>query len=278
MLQPPPDTDVCKAKPFLRWTGSKSWLVKEHITKFLPKKFNDYHEPFLGGGAVFFHIRPQKNVYLSDLNSDLITTYVQIRDNVEKVIEALRLYRNTEEDYYQIRAMTNKTDHCKAARFIYLNRTSFNGIYRVNDKGQYNVPYGKREAVDILTADNLRSVSEILKGKNIFCESFTAIKKTVSKNDLVYLDPPYTVAHENNGFIEYNSKLFSWDDQHKLAELLNYLNKIGAQFILSNAEHLAIRKLFKGLGDFYSLSRYSKVGGRNKTRGVFNEVIITNIK
>jgi DNA adenine methylase len=193
------------------------------------------------------------------------------------VISGLRRLRNTEDDYYDIRAMNPILPYKQAARFIYLNRTSFNGIYRVNDKGKYNVPYGWRSAVDVVTADNLRIASKALQDANLFCDTFDSLRQRVSKNDLVYLDPPYTVAHEHNGFIEYNSKLFSWQDQHRLAKLLEHLNLRGVKYILSNAEHVAIRSLFKGLGTFHSLSRYSKVGGRNKTRGIFNEVVITNI-
>lgn len=268
---------VLKAKPFLRWTGSKNWLVKDNLTQFLPVNYNNYHEPFLGGGAVFFYLAPTKDVFLSDANEDLINTYIQLRDNVENVIKCLKRLINTEEEYYKVRAMNCREAHTKAARFIYLNRTSFNGIYRVNDKGKYNVPYGRRINVDIATSDNLRKVSLALKGKNISCSCFKNILKNVSEGDLIYLDPPYTVAHENNGFIEYNSKLFSWNDQEKLAVLVKELDRRGVYFILSNAEHLEIRKLYKGLGKIQSISRYSKVGGRNKTRGIFNEIVISNV-
>jgi DNA adenine methylase len=266
-----------KISPFLRWTGSKSWFVKNEIEKYLPARFNNYHEPFLGGGAVFFHLRPKNNVFLSDLNEELINTYIQIRDNIDGVLNNLKKHKNNEEDYYQIRSMRCRTDHSRAARFIYLNRTSFNGIYRVNPSGLYNVPYGKRINVDVVTEEKLRAVSKLLKGTNLRTTEFSSVLKNVKKNDLVYLDPPYTVAHENNGFIEYNSKLFSWDDQRRLAEIAAEISERGAFFILSNAEHKAIRDLYVEVGEIRSLSRYSKVGGRNKTRGLFRELIVTNI-
>ena len=156
-----------KTSPFLRWTGSKKWLVELGIDKYLPEKFNNYHEPFLGGGALFFHLNPKKTSYLSDINGELINTYRQIRDNVEAVIKQLKRFKNSEDDYYKVRSQNCLTQHTKAARFIYLNRTSFNGIYRVNSSGLYNVPYGQRENVDIVTEDNLRSVSIRLQGTKL---------------------------------------------------------------------------------------------------------------
>ncbi|HEY6976417.1 MAG TPA: Dam family site-specific DNA-(adenine-N6)-methyltransferase [Chitinophagaceae bacterium] len=269
--------DIKKPKPFLRWTGSKSWLVKNILEKYLPNDYNNYHEPFLGGAAVFFHLLPKKNVFLYDLNEDLINTYLQLKDNIDEVIQQLKKYHNSKEEYYQARKSGCSDDISKAAKFIYLNRTSFNGIYRVNNLGLYNVPYGKRKNVDIVTEENLRLVNKALQGTNICCSDFSHTLLHVRERDLVYLDPPYTVAHENNGFIEYNSKLFSWDDQKKLSELIKEIDNRGAFFILSNAEHIEIRKLYAGVGKIESVSRYSKVGGRNKTRGIFNEIIITNV-
>jgi DNA adenine methylase len=264
-------------KPFLRWTGSKSWLVKEHLRDYIPTEYNNYHEPFLGAGSVFFHLAPTNQSYLTDVNEELINTYLQIRDNLENVIESLRGFINTEQEYYKIRSSIPSEDYQRAARFIYLNRTSFNGIYRVNNNGIYNVPYGKRVKVDVVTEVNLKAVSKALQNKVIECADFTSLLNNVKSGDLVYLDPPYTIAHENNGFIEYNRKLFSWDDQKKLSLLVRKLDEIGIHFILSNAEHIEIRNLYMNVGKIKSVSRYSKVGGRNKTRGIFNEVIISNL-
>ncbi len=269
--------EIEKATPFLRWTGSKSWFVKDEIQKFLTVDFTNYHELFLGGGAVFFHLAPENQSYLYDLNEELINTYIQIRDNLDSVVSALKDLKNSEEDYYRIRARKCRTDHTRAARFIYLNRTSFNGIYRVNSLGLYNVPYGKRKSVDIVTEDNLRAVQEVLTDVEIVNTDFADSLENIRENDLVYIDPPYTVAHQNNGFIEYNSKLFSWEDQERLLNVVRAIDDMGAYFILSNAEHYSIRDLYRGVGQIHTASRYSKVGGRNKTRGMFNEVIITNI-
>ncbi len=267
-----------RAKPFLRWTGSKSWLVRNGLESFIPDKFNNYHENFLGGGSVFFALNPKNNVYLYDTNKELIETYQQIRDNLELVIRSLKKLKNTEEDYYRIRNTKYLKPHTRAARFIYLNRCSFNGIYRVNSNGLYNVPYGKRKNVDIITRDNLEAVSSRLKNTIISSLDFDNTIDNINEGDLVFLDPPYTVAHENNGFIEYNQKLFSWDDQKRLKDYVLKVQNKGAFFILTNASHNSIRELYDGVGSIIKKSRYSQVGGRNKTRGVFNELIITNIK
>lgn len=266
--------------PFLRWTGSKRWFI-DHINRFLPSKFNNYHEPFLGGGAVFFFLKNNstenaRKYFLSDSNEELINCYMQLRDNSGWVIKWLKGYVNSELDYYRIRGTEPKSDSERAARFIYLNRTSFNGIYRVNSFGKYNVPYGSRPKVDFITEDLLRGVSLFLREVAVSSYSFEKSIEKIKKNDLVFIDPPYTVAHENNGFIEYNQKLFSWEDQIRLREYINQVVKKQAFFILTNASHSSITELYSNIGIVEKLSRLSKVGGRNKTRGIFNEVVIYN--
>tara|TARA_R110002051_G_scaffold50069_1_gene97231 strand:- start:4815 stop:5657 length:843 start_codon:yes stop_codon:yes gene_type:complete len=265
-----------KIKPFLRWTGSKNWLVKNDLINYLPTNFNNYHECFLGGGAVFFSLNTEKKVFLYDINKDLIEVYTEIRDNVELIIKTLKKLKNSEEEYYRIRKARALKPHTRAAKFIYLNKCSFNGIYRVNSSGGYNVPYGKRKNVDIVCEDNLRKVSHLLQNVTIKAVDFKETLKEVKKGDLVFLDPPYTVAHENNGFIEYNQKLFSWNDQEKLKEFTQAIDDKGAYFILTNASHKSILELYKNTGKIFKKSRYSKVGGRNKTRGMYNELIICN--
>jgi DNA adenine methylase len=266
---------------FLRWTGSKRWLIKDYITRFLPEKFNNYHEPFLGGGSMFFFVKQtmhneRRKFFLSDTNEDLINVYTQLRDNSEEVIKHLKRFKNTKEDYYKIRDYKPKTDARKAARFIYLNRTSFNGIYRVNANGIYNVPYGYRPNVDFVTEDLLQNVGILLQESILSTNSFDQSLLSVKKGDLVFLDPPYTVAHENNGFIEYNQKLFSWGDQEKLKQMIELIIRKKAFFILTNASHSSIETLYKDIAQLTVLSRPSIVGGRIKTRSVYNELIIHN--
>lgn len=267
--------------PFLRWTGSKRWFVKEHIASFLPREFNNYHEPFLGGGAVFFHIlnnsKVDRQYFLSDINPELINAYIQIRDQPEAVIGELRSLHNSKEEYYNIRAWRPRRNEKRAAKFIYQNRTSFNGIYRVNNKGVYNVPYGYRTNVDIVTEELLINVSKALFNVSIQSVPFEETIEAIQKNDLVFIDPPYTVAHENNGFIEYNQKLFSWEDQVQLKDYILRVIEKEAYFMLTNASHQSIRDLYNDIGKLKKLSRLSKVGGRVKTRALYNELLIHNI-
>ncbi|BAO55012.1 DNA adenine methylase [Nonlabens marinus S1-08] len=244
----------------------------------MPKSYNNYHECFLGSGAVFFSLTPKKVSFLSDSNTELIETYLQIRDNLDQVINSLKKLKNTEIDYYNIRAKKYRTPHTRAAKFIYLNRCSFNGIYRVNNRGTYNVPYGKRSNVDILTLPNLKQVSLALKKTIIKSCDFNESIDSINEGDLVFLDPPYTIAHENNGFIEYNQKLFSWDDQLALKEFCMRINELGAYFILTNAYHKSILDLYEGLGEKAKVSRLSQVGGRNKTRRTYNELVVYNTR
>ncbi|MBI4930397.1 MAG: Dam family site-specific DNA-(adenine-N6)-methyltransferase [Bacteroidetes bacterium] len=248
-----------KAKPFLRWAGGKRRLLKE-IENYIPEKFNDYHEPFLGGGSVFFHLSPTNKCYLSDLNKDLINTYIQIRDNVDKVITGLEEYKNTKRFYYEVRK-NNETGKIKqAVRFIYLNRTSFNGIYRVNRDGKYNVPYGYRKKINVVDKETLLIASERLQGVILKHQDFGKSLAKVKEGDLVFLDPPYTVAHENNGFIAYNQKIFSWQDQVRLKEVVTILERRGVYFIVTNAYHQCIKDLYNNIGGSDRLERFSVVG------------------
>ncbi|MGA1978410.1 MAG: Dam family site-specific DNA-(adenine-N6)-methyltransferase [Bacteroidales bacterium] len=262
-------------EPFLRWAGGKTWL-KKIINNYLPETFHDYHEPFLGGGSIFFHINQRGINYLSDFNKDLIFTYTRVRDDVEEVINFLKQFKNTEKDYYKIRGTIFDNPNQIAAQFIYLNMTSFNGIYRVNREGKYNVPYGHRYTIDFIQEDNLRLASKKLIGTSIKHMDFGEAIRFVKKNDFVFLDPPYTVAHSNNGFIGYNQRLFSLDDQYRLADNLRLLNNIGAKFILTNAFHERIEEIYEGTGNFISLERMSLIGGKGATRQNIKEYLIKN--
>jgi DNA adenine methylase len=268
-------------QPFLRWTGSKRWLLKNGIEDLLPKEINNYHEPFLGGGAMFFHLKSSSKYnidkfHISDFNSELVNTYLQLRDNPNGVIELLKGFKNTSEDYYIIRGHEPQDMIESAARFIFLNRTSFNGIYRVNSQGIYNVPYGKRKNVDIVTQNLLLNTSLLLQNVNIDCKDFQFNQNNLQENDFVFMDPPYSVAHENNGFIMYNQKLFSWDDQIRLRDFALELSQKKVNFIITNAYHSSISDLYKNVGKMRKISRYSQIGGKIERRGNFNEMIISN--
>ncbi len=263
-------------KPFLRWAGGKRWLLKD-LHNYLPTDgFNQYHELFLGGGAVFFHLQPDTNTYLNDFNSELIDTYECLRDDVDIIIKELKGFKNNKEDYYKIRIKKFRNQSKRAARFIYLNQTSFNGIYRVNLNGEYNVPFGYRTK-DFLEEDNLRLASAALKNAKFSSSDFAECIDNIQKNDLVFLDPPYTVAHNNNGFIKYNQKLFSLDDQYRLSNIVQNIREIGAYYILTNASHDKIRGIFGSKDQILQVNRASLIGGKNAKRGNFSELVITNI-
>lgn len=265
-----------EVRPFLRWAGGKRWLVdylKSSILKDF--NFNTYHEPFLGGGAMFFSYGNIKAGHLSDLNEELIFTYNILKNEPEKIIKELKNLKNEEDEYYKIRASNFRSDIKRAARFIYLNHFSYNGIYRVNLNGVYNVPYGFRKVQ--IDYENIRHASTKLSSANIISGDFAQIIQNVKKNDLVFLDPPYTVAHNNNGFIKYNQKIFSLDDQYRLAEIIQEIVRCKAYYILTNAAHEKIDSIFSTLGHKLIVSRNSLIGGHNSKRGLVDEYIFTNI-
>ena len=266
-------------EPFIRWAGGKTWLLT-----YLPKIIGDttiehYHEPFLGGGSVFFALEHNKRSYISDANPELINTYIQVRDNPKKVIELLFTFKNTKEEYYRIR--DNYESHSleeDAARFIYLNQTSFNGLYRVNRQGKYNVPYGFR-ANWKYSFDRIIQASQKLHNTNIVCGDFEINKYRIKENDLVFLDPPYTVSHNHNGFIEYNRNLFSIEDQKRLNRFIEYIKHKGAYYILTNAAHETILAIFdKNEDRTLELPRKSLIGGKNAKRTEITEYIFTNLR
>ena len=262
------------SKPFLRWAGGKRWLLK-NINNYLPENsFEQYHEPFIGGGSMLFHLHPKK-AFISDLNHELIETYMSIKEEVTEVIKYLKQFKNTKEEYYKIRDQNFRSSSKRAARFIYLNQTSFNGIYRVNKSGKYNVPYGYRENIK-LNYENIINVHESLKNVQISTNDFYNVVKNVKKNDLVFLDPPYTVTHNNNGFVQYNKNIFCIEQQYRLAKLINELKEIGAYYILTNAAHPTIREIFNNGDKVFELERSSLIGGKNAKRGKYAELIITN--
>ena len=270
------DTETIKTRPFLRWAGGKRWFLKYIPDIISRNSFNNYHEPFLGSAAVFFHLNPPKLSFLSDVNVELIETFVCIRDQVDGIINELKKFKNTEEDYYKIRESKFQTSYKRAARFIYLNQTSFNGIYRVNLKGQYNVPFGFRKK-DFFDPCNLRFASARLQKAIIMENDFEIVRDQIKKKDLIFLDPPYTISHNNNGFIKYNQKLFSLEDQYRLSLLVDEIKKKNAYYILTNAAHNKIEEIFEKGDKKIKIKRASLIGGQNAIRGNFEEVIFTNI-
>lgn len=265
------------ASPFLRWAGGKRWLVPDILKLVSNLPVKGYHEPFLGGGSVFFALVPGGPVHLSDLNTELITVYRRVRDNPAGVASLLADYKNTSDHYYAARSSQPTDEDAIAARFIFLNHTSFNGIYRVNLNGEYNVPYGHRSGTSMPDLAALQMISNRLQGVELHGRSFEISLGNVGEGDLVFLDPPYTVAHNNNGFVKYNQHLFSFEDQKLLAESIKEISEKGAKFILTNAAHKSIDELFSPLGRKLKVARKNVIGGINAGRGRAEEYLFTNV-
>jgi DNA adenine methylase len=264
------------AKPFLRWAGGKSWLVRRAEALFGPLNFRRYHEPFVGGGSFFFSLPSGTSAYLSDKNEALIETYRAVRDDCERIIEILTSLMNDAETYYDVRSSKSECRFEQAAHFIFLNQTSFNGIYRVNLGGNYNVPYGYRTK-DFVQPEILRDASRRLATARLQSADFMAILDNVCAGDLVFIDPPYTVSHNKNGFIKYNQSLFSLQDQARLATFIQEIRSRHARYILTNAAHETIDEIFRN-GDLkMEVTRASLIGGKNARRGATSEYLFTNL-
>lgn len=265
-----------QSRAFLRWAGGKTWLARQSEQIFGRLNFARYHEPFVGGGAFFFALPGTPHAYLSDKNEALIEVYQCLKDDHCKVISAMRGLKNTEEEYYRLRSLIPECRYDRAARFIYLNQTSFNGLYRVNLKGVYNVPYGHRTK-NFLDEAALVDAARALQNTVLSTRDFMDTLEFVGEGDLVFLDPPYTVSHNNNGFIKYNQSLFSIEDQYRLADFIREVKANGAKYILTNAAHSKIREIFDLGDECFELSRASLIGGKKAQRGSVKELLFTNL-
>lgn len=261
-----------KAKPLLKWPGGKRRLLK-YLLPLIPKKFGRYHEPFCGGGALFFALQPAGSL-LSDTNPELINCYRQVRDRPEQMIRLLRDWENTEEAYIQIRSWNPKDVLERAARLLYLTRLSFNGIYRLNSRGEFNVPYGRRDHMATCDPEQIRAVSSVLASSRLNCDDFEAVERRASSGDVVYFDPPYVLPDDNSGFVRYNGhgRNFQWDDQVRLAKVALRLRSRGVRVLVSNANHPEIRNLYRGLRKRI-IQRSSTIAADGALRGVITEVI-----
>lgn len=268
------DTKKINIHPFLRWAGGKKWLVRRINDALDISSFSSYHEPFVGGGAMLFHLQPKK-AYISDMNEPLMLTYEKVRDNIEDVIALIMGYGVGEAAYYAVRGTRTDNPIERAAQFIYLNQMSYNGIYRVNSLGNYNVPWGKRIHYQF-DYDNLRNVSKYLKRVRIQSMDFEDCTKRIRRNALVFLDPPYTHSKIENGFIQYNQKTFTLEDQKRLSIMIDKIKSRGAFYILTNADHEVIRNVFDKGDRIIPITRSSGIGGKNAQRGQYEECIFTN--
>ncbi len=260
--------------PLFRWPGGKRWLVPK-LLELAPQSVRRYFEPFFGAGALFFALRPE-HALVSDSNAELMDCYRAIRDEPEAVARVLGSMPQDRASYYVCRS-THPSDRIdRAARLIYLTTLAFNGIYRVNLDGEFNVPYGGREYRNLADVARLRTYADSLASAEIISGDFEERLDAAAPGDLVYLDPPYTVAHANNGFLKYNDRIFSWADQRRLASAAVQLDRRGCAVIASNACHPSILELYPGFRSL-RVSRTSVMAASPGRRGPIFEYVFTNL-
>ena len=259
--------------PFLKWAGGKRWLSSNY-PEIIPREFGQYIEPFLGGGAIFFDLVP-KCAILSDVNDELISTYQAIRDDWQAVQTALNRHQRSHSKnyFYEERDRIRRKLHEKGAQFLYLNRTCWNGLYRVNLQGKFNVPKGTKTNV-ILPTDDFQSVSDALKTATLLSADFEDVIENAASGDFIFIDPPYTVKHNVNGFIKYNEKIFRWEDQIRLASAVARAANRNVKILITNADHKSIRSLYRDVGYLKKLSRFSVLAGDKNSRGKTTELAI----
>jgi DNA adenine methylase len=260
--------------PFLKWAGGKRWLFDAAFVKALPPH-RRYIEPFLGGGAGFFAVAPEESV-LSDVNSELVDLYAAVRDYPCELKQRLAELQETHgpEQYYLTRASSPTTGLERAVRSLYLNRTCWNGLYRLNKKGEFNVPIGTKTAI-VLPTDDFQAASYLLRNTKLRCADFEAVIDDAGDGDLIFADPPYTVKHNLNGFVKYNERLFAWDDQIRLKHALVRAVERGARVVLTNADHMSLATLYEGVGRHERAYRSSIISGKAAGRVPTSELVIT---
>jgi DNA adenine methylase len=261
-------------EPILKWAGGKRWLAARVVDLFVESGAERLVEPFVGGGAVFFAIAPDRAL-LSDNNADLIECYTQVRDRPRDLAAALAEIPLEEATYYRIRAEVPSAAFERAVRFLYLNRTAFNGLYRVNAQGRFNVPYGCKPGTKVLDVEQLVATSVALRSAGLAAKDFRSVLRDCGEGDFVYLDPPYTVRHNQNGFNRYNQRLFSWDDQTALAALAQQAVERGATVAISNADHESIRELYAPFDFVYQrVDRLTRMAASARHRGRTSELLL----
>lgn len=261
--------------PFLKWAGGKRWLASAH-SALLPNSYKRYYEVFLGSGAVFFSMRPRQAT-LSDINEELIECYSVIRDEWQNVIERLHYHHHhhSHHHYYKVRESKPRLSANRAARFIYLNRTCWNGLYRVNLKGEFNVPVGSKTNV-LLGSENFEELSALLNKAELLAADFEDVIEKARSGDFIFADPPYTVKHNLNGFVKYNEKIFRWEDQIRLRDSLVQAKERGCLVLLTNANHPSIVELYENDFQLTTLSRSSVIAADSRNRGMYEELIVKN--
>lgn len=260
---------------FLKWAGGKNWFVKNQRHR-LPTQYKRYIDPFLGGGSVFFYMEP-KSATLSDVNRELILTYIAIQQDWQELNRKLYIHsqRHNDDYYYKVRNQKPCEITSIAARMIYLNRTCFNGIYRVNRKGEFNVPRGSKDKV-LIGQEDFEQRSKILQNAVLDCCDFEKTINVAEEEDFLFCDPPYAIQKEQS-FVGYTQNLFNWADQIRLANALDRARRRGVKILMTNANHPSVRALYENEEGFMldEVSRYSSISGKAGGRKQYSELIVS---
>jgi len=260
-----------RCPPFLKWPGGKRWLAPLLSHILTPELSKVYFEPFAGAAAVFLELSPREAV-LSDTNTLLVETLMTVRERPTEVVERIWKFTNTAECYYSVRASTPRTSLGRAARFIYLNRTCWGGIYRLNHRGDFNVPFGN-SGRRLCSQAVVREVARRLELAHLKVSDFEVVISQAKSGDVVYADPPYTTRGENNGFVRYNESLFSWSDQMRLAATSRAAQRRGVFVAISGLFHSDVLSLYPGWW-VLRLSRSSRISRERKGRKLIHEALI----
>ncbi|MBD2344984.1 DNA adenine methylase [Anabaena subtropica] len=265
-------------RPFLKWAGGKGRLISQYLP-YLPKNYQTYYEPFLGGGALFFYLQPTKSI-LTDINSELITTYRCVRDRVEELISLLKEHKSKHDRdyYYSVRGKFVDNELEQAARFIYLNKTCYNGLYRVNSQGKFNVPLGKYNNPNICQEDLLRATSAVLSTSEIKQTDFIDVLNcATSSDDFVFLDPPYYPISNTSYFTGYSKNSFGDKDQERLRDTCAELASRGVKVVVCNSDCEFIKHLYQEIGfNIYYIEAARSINSNTKKRGMIKELLITS--
>ena len=270
-------------QPFTKWTGGKRQLLPI-IKELMPETYNDYYEPFIGGGALFFDLAPERAV-INDYNAELINCYQQIRNNPQELIDLLKYHQeNNSKDYYlQLRSadrddrINNMSDVQRAARILYMLRVDFNGLYRVNSKNQFNVPYGSYKNPKIVDEELIFAISNYLNNNQIEIKTgdFEDALLDVQEGDFIYFDPPYIPLSDTSAFTSYTHEGFSYEDQVRLRDTFRRLSDVGAYVMLSNSSSHLVEELYRAFNIHYVEATRTN-GAKSSSRGKISEITVTN--
>lgn len=283
------EKSLSTARPFLKWVGGKTQLL-EQFNDLFPKEFNTYIEPMVGGGAVFFHLystdQLPNGAVLMDVSDELIQTYRVVKDQVDELVDVLRELKSKYEAdpetvYYSIREWDRQPDYAdrspleKAARTIFLNKTCYNGLYRVNKRGQFNTPIGRYKDPTVCDRENLLAVSKALESAQIMRMDFSRVTDIAEPGDFIYFDPPYHPLNDTSDFTSYTQGDFDKDDQVRLRDVFAELVDLGSKVMLSNSDTPFTRKLYNKF-NIHTVSAKRHVNSKSSGRGEINEIVVTN--